>query len=793
MKTSISFRISIIFCLSVFFNFPIINAQNKSVDIIDQYQNYASSPREVVYVHLNKSTYIKGESIGFTAYVFNKEDKKPSKTTTNLYIILEDKNKKKQQLLKVENGIASNVIDLDSSFTSGHYTFKAYTNWMRNFNEQNYFIESIRVINPNNEEFIKTASYNESSIDAQFLPEGGHLLNNVVNNIGVVLKDKNGYGIPNAQGSVRDKNDVLIAEFKVNHLGIGKFLLLAELGNTYKVKVNTLNQEFSFNLSEKIEPIGITLSLVSHKNKAIVSIITNNESLKYLKEKKLKLTLHNGDKIDAVNIAFNDETTIIKVFELKNMPTGVNIFTLFNENNKPIVERLFFNYNGLDIHKSNNVSTVKNGDSINVDLNFKHINTQVFNNISVSVLPEETNSYERHHNMLSYMFLQPYISNTIEQAKYYFININETKKLELDNLLMTQGWSSYNWDRIFSSSLPFYEFENGIKVTANINNKIKDASETYMIHAAKNQEPVLFTLSEYDKSFSIENTFPSDNDKILISKVVNGNKLKPARVYLQSFPSKIPEFNSSYNTLNPKSYFTYSTKYNNPIIENTKGVENLSEVVVTGYLKNKRIRAQKLTKSTWGKIHVFDDNDRQLFNTLTQYINSRTSFRAFDDLTTGTLVAQNPIASTQNTGSNPFFFLDDMPLYNTNILFRYPMFNVDYIEINNSGVGEGIRGGSGVIKIYTRKDLDYKTNNQSVQTYKLPLSFSKDKRFYTPKYKYYNDDFYKSYGTIDWKPNLKIDEQGIVSFKIAKPEVPVRLFIEGITKNGQFISENINL
>ena len=156
MKTSTSFRVLTLFVLFTFLTFFSLNAQDEIVDIVESYEDYASDAREVVYVHLNKSTYIKGESIGFTAYILDKKDKKSSKVTTNLYISIEDENKNviKKKLLKVENGVASNIIELDSSFTSGHYTFKAYTNWMRNFNEQNYFIESIRIIDPKTEEYI---------------------------------------------------------------------------------------------------------------------------------------------------------------------------------------------------------------------------------------------------------------------------------------------------------------------------------------------------------------------------------------------------------------------------------------------------------------------------------------------------------------------------------------------------------------------------------------------------------------------------------------------------------------
>ena len=56
-----------------------------------------------------------------------------------------------------------------------------------------------------------------------------------------------------------------------------------------------------------------------------------------------------------------------------------------------------------------------------------------------------------------------------------------------------------------------------------------------------------------------------------------------------------------------------------------------------------------------------------------------------------------------------------------------------------------------------------------------------------PKYTSYYDDFYKGYGTIDWQPELNVDSQGNVNFKIKRPSIPVTLHIEGIANDGMFI------
>ena len=135
----------------LFFFCSILSYSQEQSSFLKSYTDYTEASREIIHVHLNKSAYLEGEDIGFTAYVFDKSTKQPSLSTTNLYVNLVDdtNNVVKKALLKVDNGVASNVFTIDTTLTTGNYTFKAYTNWMRNFNERNYFEEHIEIINPN--------------------------------------------------------------------------------------------------------------------------------------------------------------------------------------------------------------------------------------------------------------------------------------------------------------------------------------------------------------------------------------------------------------------------------------------------------------------------------------------------------------------------------------------------------------------------------------------------------------------------------------------------------------------
>jgi hypothetical protein len=801
-------------------------SQNTSNSIETSYEAYNETAQEVVYVHLNKSTYLKGEDIGFKAYVFDKKDKKPSRATTNLYISIENEDQEPviQKLLRVMDGVTSTAIEIDSSFSSGTYYFKAYTNWMRNFDENNIFAEAIEIIDPELNEFIEEELV-DARIDAQFLPEGGHLVDGVASKVGVVIKDPKGFGVPNATGSVFNSKDELVTSFKVNPLGIGNFLLIPSIEERYTIKVESFNDTYTYPLDTPVESIGVGLSVTSNKDKVIATVATNNRTMEFLKGKPYTLAIHNGDKMQTIDFSFDDKQSISKSFDTNELPGGVTIFTIFNEQGRPVSERIFFNYKNLNMAKAINLATEREKDSTKISLSYSSIEPSEYNQLSVSVLPAETETYNRHQTIISAAYLKPYLNGYVEQAGYYFTDIDGRKKADLDDLLITQGWSSFNWRDIFKSEdMYLYPFEQGINVTANINAKKSDRP-TYLLHNVGEQEPRLFDVGTNQKAFTAENIFPIGSNKVYFSEVTDlGNR--PSSLYFQVSPTRIPEYELELPVLNPKPLYNIKEelKDNAVSFENIENTQQLEAVYITGKIDRNRTRTQRLNTFRYGRVKVIDDNATVAFNTLGEYlryygfyvdesnggfsVNSgyfyglrgNTSanvstvggggnLNAGTGDTGGGSEEDTPTLTRVNTNPKVTIFFDDFPMVDTSFLHQYPLIYIDYIEINRRGFGEGVRGSSGVIKVYSKNTSSIvRLKDNSVQELKLPLSFAANKEFYVPKYQNIRDDFYRKYGVVDWKPNVAFNNNE-VNFKIKKQKVPLKLFVEGILNDGTFISE----
>ncbi|UAM97925.1 hypothetical protein K8354_16805 [Polaribacter litorisediminis] len=760
----------LLFCV---FNFS-ASGQSKEKKIDSLFSARNNVYQEVVYAHLNKSIYVKGEMLAFTAYVFDKNTKKLSNETNNLYCTITDEHKNivESKLFKVEKGIVDGYFMITDSIKSGSYTFTSYTNWMRNFSQKNFFSDKFKVIDSESIYYSKKV-VKDFSIDAQFLPESGHLLDGVVNTVGVVIKDTLGLGVANLKGRILDDKDNFITSFQVNQNGIGRFSFIPNYLNTYKAEINNRNKLITVNITEPIQKKGVLLKVSRNKENALISVKTNNSSKL---NKRYSLTFHNGKELNTIDIDFKNKSVLTTKIPFKNLPRGITVFTLFNEQENPIAERLFFNYHKLNIIKSTNTFLKKEEDSVNATLQFTQKNIG-FNNVSVSVLPKTTNSYKKNTNIISQVLVQPFVKGVIENADYYFKDFNERKIQELDNLLITQGWSSYDWkDMFIENDTLKYKFERGISIKVNIS-KVKKKSK-YFIHSLSNKPPLMIEFDEEVKSFSHTDYFPMDDEKLYISKVRRKGNLAQPNIHIEFNINKIPSIKNLYGEVAiAPNYFSSENFVDFSNFEKLNKTDVLDEVVIKVNLDKKR--KDSVRGRTFGRVFFLNDLDRN--QTLANFLDFRPAFRAYDDWKTGYLVVYNK----RKDNSAPAIFLDGFQVFTFDMLYGYFLDTVDYIDIDT----ESMWGNGGVIKIVT--DPKRFTNNRpTVKEVKFPVSFTKPKKFYIPKYENYKNAIYKKFGVIDWLPINKIDENGQLSLDIrTNQHDDITLYIEGITKNGDFILE----
>jgi hypothetical protein len=106
-------------------------------------------PREEVYVHSDRNEYIAGENMFFNIFLISRQTSGPSlKSSIAYFELLNNENRPVvQKRIFLNSGFGPGQIVLPDSLSSGSYTMRAYTSWMKNFLPGNCFMKEIEIYN----------------------------------------------------------------------------------------------------------------------------------------------------------------------------------------------------------------------------------------------------------------------------------------------------------------------------------------------------------------------------------------------------------------------------------------------------------------------------------------------------------------------------------------------------------------------------------------------------------------------------------------------------------------------
>lgn len=66
----------------------LLSSQVQVEDVLSNYEQNGTIPREIVYLHLNKNTFLEGEQLAYKGYLWDRTNKRPANTSKNLYVRL---------------------------------------------------------------------------------------------------------------------------------------------------------------------------------------------------------------------------------------------------------------------------------------------------------------------------------------------------------------------------------------------------------------------------------------------------------------------------------------------------------------------------------------------------------------------------------------------------------------------------------------------------------------------------------------------------------------------------------
>jgi hypothetical protein len=121
-----------------------------TADLSKKFINYTESvPREEIYIHSDRNDYIAGEDLWFNVYLIDRQSLKPSSMSKIAYFeVLNSENRPVvQKKILLDSGFGPGQVILPDTLSTGIYTIRAYTNWMKNFLPENCYSREIQIYN----------------------------------------------------------------------------------------------------------------------------------------------------------------------------------------------------------------------------------------------------------------------------------------------------------------------------------------------------------------------------------------------------------------------------------------------------------------------------------------------------------------------------------------------------------------------------------------------------------------------------------------------------------------------
>ena len=766
-----------------------------------------NNPQEKLYLQMDKPYYSAGEKLWFRAYMVHSTTHAPLMLSRYIYIELLNAHNEvilRKKIRPTDDGLFFGQINLSTELAQGWYSVRAYTNFMRNLDENYFFRQRIYIgnslkgltgvsIDQNNGSYnsdLSTATVKKAAFDVQFFPEGGHLIAGNLQVVGFKSVNTNGLG-EDITGRLVDNQNKEILTFKSSHLGMGEIAFVPEAGKSYSAICEDFKgQKLTFSL-----PTASTehyaLCVKQNANMMDVSILTPNAAPRA--DTLYLIGVMRGWPLFQSTVAPNDKNLNMSKAGLNS---GVAQILLLNGKREILSERLIY-ISGKDkadlkltLDKAN---YVKRGDVHAAVLLKDSQGKPIEGNFSVSVTDDNDVKIDPNETTIeSYLLLQSELKGNIENPNYYFRAENKSAAYELDMLMLTQGWKRYDVAAVLagkSNPSMRYPVEQGPMISGKVQNFPARRG------LPKNNVSIIirnhFGMATTDNKGYFSYMYPEIPDST--SLTLQADKKPGSFIELVVYPDSFPKVGLSClypDDLRQSMAMKNFLKKSRDKYYYEKGMMSvtLKDVVVTAKKedKSKTIREDRGAMYNNPSYSISEEdmkNANSLMNVLARI--------------PGVMITGNGTGITMRNAT-PLIMVDNME-YSIDELQSINVDDVKLIDVLKEPTETMMYGNgasNGVICIYLRrggedkKDEPQEPSRNQAKVY--PLGYSLPAAFYVPKYQMEAnrvDPIPDLRTTIFWKPNVKSNAQGEADIFFYTADTPGTYTItaEGVSDQGEII------
>lgn len=736
--------------------------------------------REKIFVHINKNFYATGEILWFKIYCTDANDNKPTRLSKVAYVELIDEthNAVIQSMVALNDGTGNGSLHLPFSLNTGHYVFRAYTSWMKNFDHGLFFSGSVTIFNPR--ALITETKGAGTAYNGQFFPEGGQLLQGAANRVAFKVTGGDGKGVA-SNGFVLTSHGDTAVKFNSLKFGIGSFMLTPLPNETYKAVIKVNGQTIAKDLQQVFES-GYVMQVNDDGDRWNVHIQNaGNPSAN-----PVYLILHNNFAIKQVEEVHPGQQGFADIsIDKSKADDGIDFITLFDAQHRPVCERVIFKRPAarliIEARPDQPHYETRKKVSIALSTRDEHNNSRSAD-LSMSVYRDDQLQDIKPDHISGYLLLRAGLKGYIESPDFYLENTDVDANKALDNLLISQGWTQFDWSSVSDGNKSKFKFlpeYTGPIITAQITNIVNNKPARGIVaYLTVNGEQQLY-LAKSDSSgrllFNVHNFYGqheifvqtnSTLDSTYRIDVQNSFAERDATSFIE--PLVLNQTNKkalAENSLNMQVQNIFSgsqiRQYYNPLIDSARFFGRPD------------------------KTYKLDDYTRftTMEEVLREYVGSISVAKRRGKFHIETFNIDQPLGE-------PLVLLDGVPVFDADKLFKWDPLKIKKLDMITQDYLYGPALFNGIMNFTTYKGDG---TNFEIDPHAVVLDFEGlqlERKFYSPVYDFgaeINSPVPDFRTALYWNPGVGTDTQGKGGLSFYTSDKPGQYIgvVEGITAQGK--------
>ncbi|RAJ22009.1 carboxypeptidase-like regulatory domain-containing protein [Pedobacter cryoconitis] len=647
----------------------------------------------------------------------------------------------------------------------------------------------------NKEKIVKTIPIKAvaEAVAVQLFPESGNLVEDLPSRIGIKAVGSSGLG-EDVTGMVVDNEGTEVLPFKTTHQGMGSFILNPQPGKAYTANIKLKDGSVQQVPFPKVLAAGYVLAVNNADSNKVSAKLLVSQSL--LNKGEMRLVIQHNNLVIAVLKASTQKQINALSLNKKELPSGILHFTLFSPENIPVAERLIFINNPAD-HINLNVLNLKNSYKIreNVPIEFSATaeGKPTYGSFSVAV----TNAsivepdVDNESNIMTSLLLSSDLKGYIEKPNQYFRDNSPQTRENLDQLMLTQGWSRLLWKDVIGNTVvkPVFAVEKSLKVSGIVTTPGGKPIAKGKVTLFSNTGGffMLDTLTDASGHFNFDNLRFGDSTKFVV-QARNAKDKKSVEIKIDKVPGQIVTSNKNTGDIE----INVNEAIQSYIIKSEGYFDDLTKrgLLERSYTLNQvNIVQQKLKAKNSANLNgagradlVIKGSDLSYCTTLAQCLQGRVP---------GLTIRGSEAFLARNNGVPMQIILDGTSV-GSDFLDNVQPQDIESVEVLKSGGTTAIygsRGAGGVLIITTRRggDTGYSTYAPGIINITAEGYYAV-REFYSPKYNAsQNIRAADKRTTVYWNPNVVTNETGTAKFNFYNTDESgtYRVVIEGMNLDGR--------